>query len=54
MLHEILGQPDPKLAVYNGLQPVADALSYFGGINLTFYIRMVNKTTMTSINPFPT
>ena len=36
VLHKILGQPDQKLAVYNGLHPVADAFSYFGGINLRF------------------
>ena len=36
-LHKILGEQDKKLAVYNGLNPVADALSYFGGINLTFF-----------------
>ena len=36
VLHEILGQPDQKFAVYNGLRPVADAFSYFGGRNRTF------------------
>ena len=36
VLHKILGQPDQKLAVYNGLHPVDDAFSYFRGINVTF------------------
>ena len=36
VLHKILVQPDQKLAVHNGLRPVADAFAYFGGINLTF------------------
>ena len=36
VVHKILDQPDQKLAVYNGLLSVADAFSYFGGINLTF------------------
>ena len=36
LLHQILGQPDQKLAVYNGLHPVADEFTHFGGINLTF------------------
>ena len=36
VLRGILGQPDQKLAAYNGVHPVADLFSYFGGINLTF------------------
>ena len=49
--HEILGQPNQKLAVYNGLHLVAEAFFYFGGINLTFshlydkyYYYDLNKT----------
>ena len=30
VLQKILGQPDQKLAVYNGLHPVADTFSYLG------------------------
>ena len=29
VLHEISGQPDQKLAVYNGFHPIVDAFSYF-------------------------
>ena len=36
VLHEVLGQPDQMLAVYNGFRPVADTFSNFGGKNLNF------------------
>ena len=38
VLHEILGQPDQKLAVYNGSHTVGDTFVYFEGINLTFLL----------------
>ena len=54
VLHEILGQQDQKLAVYNGFNLGADAFSYFWIINLTFLHLYGKYYYSTSINPFPT
>ena len=51
VLHKILGQPDQKLAVYNGLHPVIDTFSYFGGIHLTF-LHLDGKYYYCDLNKF--